>query len=493
MTNRQRRVFFKHSAACAGRLFTAATLGSIANCARIRNPFAEADAGYGALAPVEDQHGDTILALPSGFRYVTFGKVGEPMRDGTPTPINPDGMGAFAGSSGAVRLLRNHEVGKNDLERVQPALGPVWTRYDTQAVGGVVAIDFDPRSFVDPRRYPPVLRSFVSLSGTLVNCAGGYALGETGWLSCEETLFGPEEGWLERHGYVFLVRAAASQTLAARPIRGMGRFKHEAAVADQTTGIVYETEDAWPNAGSGFYRYLPANRGDLYAGGTLQMLRVANNPCADLREEQTIGQSMAVDWVTIKNPDPDLERDAPRVFDQGFTHGGALFNRLEGIFRGADSSIYFASTSGGDTKNGNVNADGYHEGYGQIWRYVPGAERDKLMLVFESPGQTALDSPDNIAVTPRGGLLICEDCTGARDARTDYASTRHDAHVNRLIGLTRAGRQFDFAVNRLNGTELAGACFSPRGNILFVNIYGDGGRGSGMTCAIIGPWASGPL
>ncbi len=493
MTDRQRRAFLRYSAACAGSFITAATLESIVNCARGRNRCAETNAGYGALAPAEDQHGDPILALPPGFQYVTFGRIGEPMHDGTPTPINPDGMGAFAGSSGTVRLFRNHEVGKNDLERVQPALGPVWARYDTRAVGGVVAIDFDPRSFVDPQRYAPVSRSFVSLSGTLVNCAGGYALGKTGWLSCEETLFGPEEGWPERHGYVFFVRAGVSETVMARPIRGLGRFKHEAAVGDPTTGIVYETEDAWPDAGSGFYRYLPANRGDLYAGGTLQMLRIVNHPCADLREGQTIGQSMAVDWVTIENPDPDLERGAPRVFDQGFMHGGALFNRLEGIFRGTDNSIYFASTSGGDTKNGNINADGYHEGYGQIWRYMPGAEQDKLILVFESPGQTALDSPDNIAVTPRGGLLICEDCTGGRDARTGLASTRHVAHVNRLIGLTREGRRFDFAVNCLNSTELAGACFSPHGNILFVNIYGDGGSGSGMTCAITGPWASGPL
>ncbi len=493
MANRQRRVFLKHSAACAGSLINAAALGSIASCARARNSFAEADASYGALAPVEDQLGNEILALPHGFRYVTLGKVGEPMRDGTPTPINPDGMGAFAGPGGTVRLLRNHEVGKNDLERAQPALGSLWTRYDTQAVGGVVAIDFDPRSFVDARRYPPLSQSFVGLSGTLVNCAGGYALGETGWLSCEETLSGPKEGWRERHGYVFLVPAAASEYLAARPIRGMGRFKHEAAVADATTGIVYQTEDAWPEAGSGFYRYLPAHRNDLYAGGTLQMLRVADDPRADLREGQTIGRAIPVDWTTIKNPDPDLEHGAPRVFDQGFAHGGALFNRLEGIFRSTDRSIYFASTSGGDTKNGNVSADGYREGYGQIWRYVPGGVGGKLVLVFESPGHTALDSPDNIAVTPRGGLLICEDCTGARGAGTDPASARHEAHTNRLIGLTRSGQHFAFVVNRLNDTELAGVCFSPRANILFVNIYGNGERGSGMTCAITGPWANGPL
>jgi hypothetical protein len=43
------------------------------------------------------------------------------------------------------------------------------------------------------------------------------------------------------------------------------------------------------------------------------------------------------------------------------------------------------------------------------------------------------------------------------------------------------------------GEQLAGACFSLDGQTLFVNIFGDGSRGSGMICAISGPWERGPL
>jgi hypothetical protein len=50
-----------------------------------------------------------------------------------------------------------------------------------------------------------------------------------------------------------------------------------------------------------------------------------------------------------------------------------------------------------------------------------------------------------------------------------------------------------FAVNRLNDSEFAGACFSPSGHTLFVNIFGDGSPASGMTLAITGPWGAGPL
>jgi len=52
---------------------------------------------------------------------------------------------------------------------------------------------------------------------------------------------------------------------------------------------------------------------------------------------------------------------------------------------------------------------------------------------------------------------------------------------------------FEFAVNIASQTEFAGACFSPDGEILFVNIFGDATPLSGMTCAIRGPWRKGPL
>ena len=64
-------------------------------------------------------------------------------------------------------------------------------------------------------------------------------------------------------------------------------------------------------------------------------------------------------------------------------------------------TTFFVSTSGA----GNA-------GYGQVWEYVPGMTPDQggeLYLRFESPGQDVLDSPDNLNVTPRGGILLCED------------------------------------------------------------------------------------
>ena len=75
--------------------------------------------------------------------------------------------------------------------------------------------------------------------------------------------------------------------------------------------------------------------------------------------------------------------------------------------------------------------------------------------------------PDNITVSPWGDLIVSEDGKG------------HD----RLVGINQRGQCYDIAKNVLNKSEFAGACFSPDGKILFVNIYKPT-----MTLAIEGPW-----
>jgi uncharacterized protein len=96
--------------------------------------------------------------------------------------------------------------------------------------------------------------------------------------------------------------------------------------------------------------------------------------------------------------------------------------------------------------------------------------------VFESTAEDCLDGPDNITVSPRGGIVICEDGGGEQYLR----------------GLTADGKVFDFALNLITQREFAGATFSPDGETLFVNIQGDV-TNPGMTFAIWGPWERGAL
>jgi len=135
--------------------------------------------GYGALAPTASKNtGELLLALPD-FQYTVFSKTGTMMSDGRPTPRAHDGMAAFQVGR-ELRLIRNHEI-NNYVGKPDVLLDP--SAYDPLAGGGTTTLVIDPN-----RR--EVVKDFISLSGTLVNCAGGRTPWDS-WISCEETVLGP--------------------------------------------------------------------------------------------------------------------------------------------------------------------------------------------------------------------------------------------------------------------------------------------------------------
>ena len=408
--------------------------------------------GFGPLRPARDETtGLALLHLPEGFRYLTFGWTGDPLTGGERTPGAHDGMAAFPAEGSRIRLVRNHELREGGAFAESPA-------YDRKGPGGTTTIEFD----VDAAK---VTGAWASLAGTAVNCAGGPTPWGS-WLSCEETMHGP--GGLYRygkpHGYVFEV--PSDGTASAEPYPAMGRFRHEAVAVDPDSGMVYETEDQ-PKAG--LYRFAPKQPGRLGEGGSLAMLALADRPRADTRKGQTVGAWRDVRWVPIEEPDP-RPIASHSVYRQGRRQGGATFGRLEGAWHGNDR-IYVVSTDGGDAHAG------------QVWEYEPAQER--VRLLFESPGRDVLDMPDNVCVSPRGGLVLCED----------------GGNENYLRGLTADGAIFSFAKNAIvlrgerNGLsgnfrdmEFAGATFSPDGRWLFFNA-----QRPGITFAVTGPWQEGLL
>jgi secreted PhoX family phosphatase len=308
-------------------------------------------------------------------------------------------------------------------------------------------------------------------------------------MTCEENVSGPAQGYDQPHGYVYFVPAGADSAELRLPMKGMGRFSHEGAVSD-SRGIIYLTEDSGNT--SGFYRYTPIDRDNPALGGKLEMLGITGNPTATLITGQTVGVRLPVTWVPIANPDPTDVTGSGRVSAQGRAANGAWFNRLEGVFRGEDGrSMYFVSTSGGTVKGPD------NDGFGQLWHYKPGDDHlqdgDHLVLVFESSTDKVLESPDNLCITPNGGILFCEDDAVGGTPQDTHPLAPGITGINRMIGFGAKGEPFEFAVNIFSDSEFAGACFSPDGEILFVNIQGDAAAGTGMTIAIWGPWDKGPL
>ncbi|MEV4680036.1 alkaline phosphatase PhoX [Streptomyces kurssanovii] len=402
------------------------------------------DGGYGPLGPVKDQAtGLELLQLPRGFEYISYGWTNDLMDDGVRTPGAHDGMAAFRYGD-KVHIVRNHELGA----------GPAFTApaYNPAAGGGTTTMVFDP----DAGQW---LESYGSLGGTIRNCAGGPTPWNT-WLTCEET-FSTTAG--KRHGYIFEVASEGKGN--PEPYKAMGRFNHEAVAVDPATGYVYETED---RGDASLYRFVPAVPGDLSKGGRLEALRIGTTTY-DTRSdgEKAYG---TVSWVPVDDVDPAT--DTVRL--QAQANGAAVFSRLEGAWYGNDR-VYVITTDGGPARQG------------QVFELDPAT--DEFRVLFASPGSEVLNAPDNMCVSPRGGLVLCEDGGG-----TEY-----------VHGLTPDGEIFRFAANDVDlrdgtagknvpaadhrGSEWAGSVFEPKnGNWLFVNI-----QTPGITFAITGPWRRGAL
>ena len=77
------------------------------------------------------------------------------------------------------------------------------------------------------------------------------------------------------------------------------------------------------------------------------------------------------------------------------------------------------------------------------------------------------DGPDNITVSPHGGLILAEDGEGR----------------SHLVGVTEQGKAYALALNLVNDSEFAGPVFNASGSTLLANI-----QTPGYTVAITGPW-----
>ncbi len=469
----------------AGAAVSAGFLG-LRSASRASSAYASSvnSIGYGPLQAAPEG----VMALPRGFTYRVLSRTGDEMDDGLLVPGLPDGMAAFAGPDGTTLVVRNHEMenrwvqdgpfgpDNERLDRLDPRF--LWDAgVDAgPALGGTSTLVYDHAT-------GEVRLQYLSLAGTVRNCAGGPTPWGS-WVTCEETVQRAGDGYQHDHGYNFEVPASATiAPVEPVPLTAMGRFNHEAIAVDPRSGIVYQTEDRHEGL---IYRFIPNVPGRLAEGGRLQALVVVDRPGLDtrnwdarmLRKVQgggagelvdtsidasariAVGQVMPVRWIDME----DIESPKDDLRFRGHAAGAARFARGEGMWQG-DDAIYFACTNGGRT------------GHGQVWRYRPSPvegtpdeqRRPGMLELFIEPNDVELvKNADNLTVAPWGDVIICEDSSAPC----------------RLVGVTPEGRLYRIGENTFNSSELAGATFSPDASTLFVNI-----QKPGITLAITGPWS----
>ncbi|GAU68422.1 hypothetical protein SSP35_07_02240 [Streptomyces sp. NBRC 110611] len=423
--------------------------------------------GYGPLIP--DPEG--ILALPAGFSYKIVTHCGVTRLDsGEFTPSNHDGTGTFAGRRGTTLLVNNHELKGPRADWPHPVPLAEGLVYDPAASGGC--------TIVEVAKDGTTVGEWVGIAGTSTNCAGGTTPWGT-WLTCEESEHkAGEHGMTKDHGYVFEVDPHDLKAgRNPKPLKALGRYAHEAVVVDPKRGHLYLTEDAdQPNGllyrwtpppgfrhGRGRLRTLDDNAGVLAA---FKCFDSGGRFVDDLSRATRTGTVYGVDWVEVPDRDARTVPVRKQFKDGEITRA----RKLEGMWW-ADGGAYIVSSY--------ARAESPVRHDGQVWFYDP--KRRTLTLkvllgVNPDPGEDgALDGPDNITVSPYGGLIIAEDGEG----------------VQHLFGTTDDGRSYPIARNELNiGTadkpefsEFTGPVFSPDGRTLFANI-----QEPGIMLAITGPW-----
>ena len=460
------------------------------------------DSPYGVPVPTKDlSTGLPLIELPPGFSCKSYDWRGDLMSDGLPTPGAHDGMGVVlqrrVGRSTEMVLVRNHEQGTStSAANIIGAGRANVAKYDTGLTGSNYQIGGNTNLVFRDGNWVP---SYASFGGINRPCAGGASTWGS-WLSNEEIRSNSTSAdGGKKHGYIFEIPADTSLTAASTlPITAMGRMAHEASAIDPATGYWYLTEDQG-NANT-LYRFRPNNisggLNSLHAGGTLQGLAVTGLPNADLRNPM-LCQEYSCSWVNIGNADQDGATLASVVgsvsasgpYLQAYANGAAIFGANEGCW--LSNGVVFFTDKQVTTAPARA---------GRIWALDLATMT--LKAIFVSNDIQVGNSPDNVCISPRGGVLFCEDGSSS-GPNSGPAVTQQ-----RLMVVAPSGGSFIFAKNNYNfsrteldaagkpaaaagnlrNTEWCGACFSPDGRVLFVNL-----QGPGITLAITGPWARGTL
>ena len=206
------------------------------------------------------------------------------------------------------------------------------------------------------------------------------------------------------------------------------------------------------------------------------MLAVQGRSRINTARNQKVGRKLRCEWVTIRIPTrrtpssartPCTSRDATRAPRSSGAWRGARSRTAASTWSPAEAGTRTAVRSGATRRRG--------------------LKHGVLRLLYESTNKGNLDQPDCLTVSPRGGVVVCEDGDGeARGGGTNRIRVFTPEGQDRGIRPERhAARSSRAGRGDRGAASGAGSTYSPDGKWLFVSL-----QIPGKTFGITGPWGA---
>ncbi|MFC8503024.1 alkaline phosphatase PhoX [Pedococcus sp. NPDC057267] len=257
------------------------------------------------------------------------------------------------------------------------------------------------------------------------------------------------------------------------PALGSGGYE---GIQNDSAGNVWLVEDIGGASVSGgkkpnsfVYRFVPSDRSDLTAGGTLQALQVQRRDGSPITAAQLAADPASSDIAALHDPRRSFAstwvdvHSGTAAFDATASAAAAEatpFKRPEnGVFRPGTGFGEFYFTETGDTSTSST-LPGAYGGVFRISQSSPSADTGRVSIV--AVGDKAHSGLDNIAFAGRDDLLVVEDAGDGLHQQRNALDSGYRIDLRRAVqGDRRGARMTRWLAEGRDASALYDATTSP--------------------------------